>query len=225
MTAITVTFAEAGRYLPAAKVIHTGGPLRRQIMHADPLQGRELLGLEADRFTVLVMGGSQGAQRINEALLAALPTLLEEEGLQIVHLTGQQHYEKVRQQVEQVGARAPAYQCHAYLEQMGPALATADLVVSRAGSSSLAEATALGKPLILVPYPYAAGHQKYNAAAVGEVGAAEVIDNDSLCGPALSEAILRLYRDEHSCQGMAAASQQWGCTDAAEQIAQLLLSY
>lgn len=224
-TAITVTFAEVAEYLPSPKVVHTGGPLRRQIVHATALQGRELLGLDADRFTVLVMGGSQGAQRVNEGLVAALPTLLEESGLQIVHLTGQRHHEKVRQQVHAIGGRPPAYQCHAYLEQMGPALAAADLVVSRAGSSSIAEATARGKPLILVPYPYAGGHQKYNAAAVTRIGAAEVIDNDRAIGAVLGEAILKLYRDEPRRQAMAEASQKWGRTDAAERIAELLLSY
>ncbi len=223
--AITVTFAEAIPHLPADKVIHTGGPLRQQILTATAAEGRELLGLETDRFTILVTGGSQGARRINEALVAALPALLAMGNLQIVHLTGQQDYDTVEKQAQQIGATAPAYQCHAYLEQLGPALAVADLVVSRAGSSSLAETTARGKPLILIPYPYAAGHQKYNAAAVQEAGAAEVIDNASLSGPVLTEAILELYNDHSRRETMAAASRQWGRTDGAERIAQLLLSY
>ena len=223
--ALTVTFAETAEYLPSANVIHTGGPVRRQILQATATEGRELLGLDSKKFTLLVTGGSQGARRINEAALAALPSLLAEPGLQIVHLTGQSNYEEVRRQDRQLGATPPSYQCHTYLEQMGPALAAADLIVSRAGASSVAEATALGKPLILVPYPYAAGHQKHTAAVVGQAGAAEVIDNDRLTGVVLSDAVLKLYRDELSRRAMAEASRQWGRTDAAKQIAQLLLTY
>ena len=154
---ITLTFAEASKYLPGDRVLPTGGPVRRQILTATAAEGRELLELAAGKFTVLVTGGSQGARRINEALLAALPPLLAHTDLQTVHLTGQRDYQGVSRRAQEMGAAPPAYQCHAYLEQMGPAMAAADLIVSRAGSSSLAEATALGKPLILVPYPHALG--------------------------------------------------------------------
>ncbi len=223
--AITLAFDEAASYFPVNKIIYTGVPVRREIVTATTAEGRELLGLAADKFTVLVTGGSQGARRINEALVSALPTLLAEEHLQIVHLTGDRGYENVKQQAQQWSAASPAYQYHAYLEQMGPALAAADLVVSRAGSSSLGEATALGKPLILIPYPYAGGHQKYNAGVVQQAGGAEVIDNEALHGAVLGRAILELYEDGRRRQAMAEASRKWGRPDAAQRIAQLLLKY
>lgn len=223
--AITLAFAEAGSYFPADKIIHTGVPVREEVLTATAAAGQQLLGLEADKFTVLVTGGSQGARRINEAVLSGLPALLADEHLQIVHLTGHRDYQNVTQQARQRGAAPPAYQCYAYLEEMGPALAAVDLVVSRAGSSSLGEATVLGKPLILIPYPYAAGHQKYNAAAVQRAGGAKVIDNEALSGPVLAEAILQLYGDHRRRQAMTEASRKWGRPAAARQIAQLLLSY
>ncbi len=222
---ITLTFAEASKYLADDRIVHTGGPVRRQILTATATEGRQLLKLAADKFTVLITGGSQGARQINKALMAALPALLAQEDLQIVHLTGQRDYETVSHEAQQMGARPPAYQCHGYLEQMGPAMAAADLIVSRAGSSSLAEATALGKPLILIPYPYAADHQKYNATAVQEAGAAEVIEDAGLTGPVLADAILELYSNVQRRRAQAEAAQRWGTGDAAPQIARLLLSY
>jgi len=220
---VTLAFAAAAKYLPGRRTQHIGVPVRKQILSASRAQGQELLGLEPDRFTVLVTGGSQGASSLNEALMVALPTLLSEPDFQIVHLSGRRGYEAVKTQAEALGASLPAYHCLAYLEQMGAAVAAADLVVSRAGSSSIGEATALSKPLVLVPYPYAAGHQKYNAAEVEEAGAALVIPNEKLSGPRLAEVVLDVRRDEQRRRAMAEASAAWGRPEAAQDIAQILL--
>ena len=182
-----------------------------------------MLGLDGGRFTALVTGGSQGARSLNQALLAALPELLADADLQIVHLTGRGGYDTVKAEADQLGATAPAYHCHAFLEQMGPAVAAGDLIVSRAGSSSIGEATALGKPLVLIPYPHAAGHQKHNAAAVQKAGAAVVIEDSELSGAALAAVILALRQDDRRRAAMAEASATWGRPDAARDIAQLLL--
>jgi len=220
---VTLAFAAAARYLAGRRTQHTGAPVRSQILSASRAQGQELLGLEPDRFTVLVTGGSQGARSLNEALLDALPVLLAEPGFQIAHLTGRREYEAVKTHAEALGAAPPAYHCLAYLEQIGVVLAAADLVVSRAGSSSIGEATALGKPLVLVPYPYAAGHQKYNAAEVEEAGAALVIPDEQLSASRLAEAVLGLRRDEQQRRAMTEASTAWGRPDAAQHIARILL--
>lgn len=220
---VTLAFAAAAEYLPGRRTQHIGTPVRKQVLAASRAEGQELLGLALDRFTVLVTGGSQGAGSINEALLAALPTLLAESDFQIIHLTGKRNHEAVKTQAEALGAAPPAYHCLAYLEQMGAALAAADLVVSRAGSSSIGEATALGKPLVLVPYPYAAGHQKYNAAAVQEAGAAMVIPDEQLSGSRLAEVVVGLRRDEQWRVEMAEASAAWGRPEAAQDIARILL--
>jgi len=220
---VTLAFPGAAQYLPGRRTKCVGTPVRKQILSASRAEGRELLGLEPDRFTVLVTGGSQGARSLNEALLAALPVLLAEPQLQIVHLSGRRGYEAVKVQAEALGATLSAYHCLAYLEQIGAMLAAADLVVSRAGSSSIGEATALGKPLVLVPYPYAAGHQKYNAAEVEEAGAALVIPDEKLSGSKLAEVILELRQDEQQRTEMAQASAAWGRPEAAQDIAQILL--
>jgi len=220
---VTLAFPGAAQYLPGRRTEHIGAPVRKQILSASRAQGQELLGLAPDRFTVLVTGGSQGARSINEALMAALPTLLAVPDFQIVHLTGRRGYEAVKGQAKTLGASPPAYHCLAYLEQMGATLAAADLVVSRAGSSSIGEATALGKPLVLVPYPYAAGHQKYNAGELEEAGAALVIPDEQLSGSKLAEVVLELRRDEQRRRQMAEASMAWGRPEAAHHIARILL--
>ena len=220
---VTLAFPGAARYLPGRRTKCVGSPVRKQILAASCAEGQELLGLEPDRFTVLVTGGSQGARSINEALMAALPTLLAKPDLQIVHLTGNRDYETVKAEAEALGATPPAYHCLAYLEQMGAVLAAADLVASRAGSSSIGEATALGKPLVLVPYPYAAGHQKYNAAAVEEAGAALVIPDEKLSGAKLAEVVIELRQDEQHFIEMTRASAGWGRPEAAQDIARILL--
>ena len=220
---VTLAFAAAGEYLPGVETIHTGAPVRQQILAASRQEGRELLGLAPDRFTVLVTGGSQGARSINQALLAALPQLLAEADVQIVHLAGERDYDDVKAEAERLGARPPAYRCHAFVTRVGRAMAAADLIVSRAGSSSIGEATARGKPLILIPYPHAAGHQSYNAAEVAEAGGAVVIPDAELCGPALAQRILALYKDTEERAVMARASAAWGRPEAARNIAQLLM--
>ncbi len=220
---VTLAFAETAEHLPGANTVPTGAPVRKQILTAGAQQGRELLGLDADKFTVLVTGGSQGASSINQALLAALPTLVAEPDLQIVHLAGRRDYDVVKAETDRLGLVPPAYWCFAFLEQMGAAMAAADLIVSRAGSSSIGEATALGKPLILVPYPHAAHHQSYNAAAVAKVGGAVVIVDADLSGPTLADAILALYRDEEQRRAMAEASAILGRPEAARYIARLLI--
>ncbi len=220
---VTLAFASAAQYLPGRRTQHIGAPVRKQILTASRAEGQELLRLAPDRFTVLVTGGSQGARSLNEALLAALPVLLSAPDLQIIHLTGRRGYEAVKAQAETLGAAPPIYHCLAYLEQMGAVLAAADLVVSRAGSSSTGEATALGKPLVLVPYPYAAGHQKYNAAELEAAGAALVIPDEQLSGVKLAEVVLGLYRDKERRRRMAQASAAWGRPEAAQHIARILM--
>ncbi len=221
---VTLAFAAAAEYLPAAETIHTGAPVRQQILTASREEGRKLLGLAPDRFTVLVTGGSQGAHSINQALLAALPALLAEAEIQIVHLAGERDYDAVKVAAHRLGAQPPMYRCLAFMERMGEAMAAADLIVSRAGSSSIGEATALGKPLILIPYPHAAGHQSYNAAEIAGAGGAVVIADAELCGPALAERILALYGDHEERTAMAQASAAWGRPGAAREIAQLVMA-
>lgn len=162
---------------PKEKLIYTGNPVRREILEADPVVGRKHFGLKPDLPVVLVTGGSQGAELVNQAVVAALPRLLET--TQVLHVTGEHGIESVRFQVGRLDLEHPErYQAHAFLSSdMGLALAAADVVISRAGAQTIAELAALGKPAILVPL---AGHQVANAQLLARAGAVRVIGQDRL---------------------------------------------
>ena len=221
---ITLAFAEARETFPGPRVEVTGCPVRREILEAQRPAALQQLGLDAARPTLLVMGGSQGAHRINQAVVGALPQLLGPLALQVVHLTGERDYDEV------VGDSAPAaalyghYHAYPFAEHMGPFLAAADLVVSRAGSSSLAEASARGCPQILVPYPHAGGHQATNAQALAHAGAAHLLPDEHCESGELLHALTKLIKNEPARLEMSRAAYRWACPHAAERLAHGLLA-
>ncbi|MDQ2961191.1 MAG: UDP-N-acetylglucosamine--N-acetylmuramyl-(pentapeptide) pyrophosphoryl-undecaprenol N-acetylglucosamine transferase, partial [Candidatus Dormibacteraeota bacterium] len=175
---VATAFAETASHLKGVRVVQTGNPIREEVLAQLP---RPL----ADRpRSLLVMGGSQGARRINRAVAGCVADLLDAHpDLTVVHQTG------ARDIAEMEGARrrlAPAlqarYEVTAFIDDVGAALNRADLVLMRAGGSSLAECTAFGRPMILVPYPHAGGHQRFNAEPYAAAGAARVVA-DADCEP------------------------------------------
>jgi UDP-N-acetylglucosamine--N-acetylmuramyl-(pentapeptide) pyrophosphoryl-undecaprenol N-acetylglucosamine transferase len=172
---------------PATNVVVTGTPVRASILRAVPqAQARAALGLDAATTTIVVMGGSQGARRINDAV-AALIAGGEERGWQILHLSGERDYDRAR--AAAASARMPV-RVFAYLDDPAVAYAAADLVVARAGASTLAELAATATPALLVPYPYATDdHQARNAEAVAAAGAARVVADAELDGERLASEL------------------------------------
>lgn len=205
--------------LPRRSVV-TGVPIRAQAVGGDRRRGRVRFGLDPERFTVLVLGGSQGARSLNAAVPAAAAALADPAAVQILHQAG-------RGQADEVAARAatihaPRYVAVGYIEDIADAYAAADLVVCRAGAGTLAEVTANGRPCIAVPYPHAtAGHQDANARLLARHGAAVVIPDPDLSGQRLAAAIDALRVDPGRLQAMAAASAQMGRPRAAAQVADL----
>jgi UDP-N-acetylglucosamine--N-acetylmuramyl-(pentapeptide) pyrophosphoryl-undecaprenol N-acetylglucosamine transferase len=219
---VVISFAGGDHHYPKRELLLLGNPIRREALAIDQAEARRALDLPVDGKMLLVTGGSQGAQRINEATAAIAPQLLAEPGWTIVHVTGPANYEAIQALVgDSIG---PRYRIVPYMERMPAAIVAADVVVNRAGATTLAELTAAGKPMVLVPYPFAGGHQRLNALAAVEAGAAiELPDAD--CGPLrLSQLILPLMRDDTRLRAMAAASLAQGRPDAAERIARLALS-
>lgn len=219
---ITVAFEAAAKYFPPHKVVITGQPVREEILQGDRATARAQLGYEAHDFVLLVTGGSQGARRLNDALIEALPHLLAT-GIKIFHQTGRLDYERVRAAVATLKP-GPNYRCEAFISQMHLVLAAADLYVLRAGSSSLAEAAAWGLPMIVVPGAFAHGHQKHNAEALVQRGAAIMIEDEQLTGECLTAAIRALVADEARRQAMSHAALGWGSRQAAERIAELIIA-
>lgn len=223
--AVAVTYPGSIRHLKRPeRAVVTGNPLREQVRLADRARGREALGLADDATVVLVFGGSRGARHINEALVRIWPRLSTFDGLHVVHVAGRIEAASVAEaMVSALSASDGRYQLHGYIEDMGSAIAAADLIVSRSGATSLAEITAIGRAAVLVPYPYATDdHQTLNARAVAVAGAALVVSDAELDSDAFPEAIMRLVSDRRLREEMAAASAKLGRPDAGEHVAALV---
>ena len=225
---IAVTAAPAAARLPSGKAIVTGYPVRRGFFEAQKDEGRQRLSLDPQLPTLFVSGGSQGGRSINQAVAEQLPRLLEV--CQVVHVSGRADHPWLaeaheRLPVRQAGlpdARRSAYHLHDYLhEEMPWAMAAADLAVMRSGASTLGELTAVGLPAILVPYPYAGGHQRANARYLEDLGGAVVLEEEDL--PHLFERVHELLDDRPRLESMAAALRSAARPKAAQEIARLVL--
>jgi len=216
---IAVTSMAAEQWLPARKLVVTGYPTRPALRNADRAAARHSWSLGADDQLLLVFGGSQGSRRINLALAAAAPRLLEV--CHIVHVSGTLDLRAA----EAARAALPEtlrgrYHLHAYLDSpdMALALAAADLAVCRAGAASLGELPARGLPAVLVPLPISGGHQWPNARQLEAAGAVEVLADADCDGPGLAAIVLRLLSEPVRLAAMAQASRSLDRPDAAAAI-------
>ncbi len=206
-----------------AKAVVTGVPVGRRAVEGDRARGRHRFGLAPDRMTVLVLGGSQGARSINEAMVGAALHLADPGTLQVVHQTGPAHEEWVRAHAAKL--QTLRYVAVGYIDDVADAYACADLVVCRAGASTLAEVTARGLPCIVVPYPYAAeAHQEANARLLERAGAAVVVLDRDLSGDGLAALLNTLRGQPATLRAMAAASRRLGKPEAAARVADLVRS-
>lgn len=207
-----------------ANVQVVGCPIRESFAEANRSAGVKRFGLDPDEKTLLVTGASQGARTINRAMCAVGDAIAKIEGWQVLHLAGDGEAESVREAYRRQGVRATVV---AYTEHMADALAAADLIVSRAGASTLAEITAVGRASVLMPYPFdKSRHQMANALVLGEAGAAEIVEDriePERNGPVLREVLTRLMCDEATLRRMARCAGELGRFDAASEIAGALL--
>jgi UDP-N-acetylglucosamine--N-acetylmuramyl-(pentapeptide) pyrophosphoryl-undecaprenol N-acetylglucosamine transferase len=176
---VFMSFPDAQGSFPPERSLWTGNPIRGEFFQAGAQR-------PATPFTVLIMGGSQGAHRLNMEVLAALPLLTDlKEGLHFLHLTGEADEAEVAAGFAQAGFAA---EVAAFTPEVAKWMARAHLVVCRAGASTLAELTAVGRAALLVPYPFAANnHQEFNARFLEDAGAAEMILNKDFTGEVLAD--------------------------------------
>ena len=205
-------FPEAGRYFADRKVYQLGNPIRRELM-----ENYMRPSLQHDRLRVLVFGGSQGAHALNMRMIESLPHLADlRQRIEIVHQTGARD----REQVE-AGYRACGFapDVREFITDMSTAYARADLVVCRAGATTLAELTVCKKPSILVPFPRAAdNHQVRNAQSLVEAGAAVMIEEKDLTGEVLAAEIRAILGQPERRDLMARAAGRLGAPQAAGEI-------
>ena len=209
-------------YLPKRKAVTiTGYPLRPNLQVLSPEIAQHTLGIDAPtRPVLLVWGGSKGARSINRALTANLAALLSE--MEIIHISGQLDWAEI--EAAQAGLPpdlAEHYHPYPYLHEIAAAFSVADLVISRAGASTLGEYPFYGLPAILVPYPYAWRYQKVNADYLAQRGAAIIIENADLADKLLP-AIRELMRDKQRREQMRQTMHSLHRPQAAEAIANIL---
>ena len=222
-TAIAVSFEATCAALGAGRRCFVTGTPIRDLSGIDRLAARERLGLLAGERLVVIFGGSQAVRRMNAAVAAALPKLVER--AVVIHVAGEDGMaaaEAARDALpETVRGR---YRPSAFLgEDLLGAMAAADLVVGRAGSSTLAETTAFGLPIVVVPYPHAGAHQSANALALVNAGAAEVIADEAFDAAALLNAA-SILDDPARHATMAAAARSLGRPGAAAAVAAILVA-
>lgn len=194
----------------------SGNPTRDSLAAVNGSQARERFGLDQDKQTVLVLGGSQGAHSINRAMLEALGKLGRERRVQILWQTGERDYGWVKDKSAVYGLKVVVEE---FIHDVALAYGAADLVICRAGAITIAELTRCGLPAILVPYPFAAAnHQLFNARTLVEAGAVEIIPDQELNGERLSSVLTALLRDEKRLAMMAKESKKLGRPEAAEKV-------
>ncbi|WP_033829304.1 undecaprenyldiphospho-muramoylpentapeptide beta-N-acetylglucosaminyltransferase [Bacillus andreraoultii] len=222
VTKIAISFEEAKEYFPKEKVVMTGNPRATEVLGNDGIKGKQSVGLSLTKKTVLIFGGSRGARPINEAVLSILDDFANRD-YQILYITGEVHFEAVKKEVERAGNPNNVV-IVPFLHNMPEVLAGVDLIVSRAGATSIAEFTSLGIPSILIPSPYVTNnHQEKNARSLERNEAAIVILEKDLVGGKLLHAIDEILFDQNKLQTMHLNAKKIGIQNASDRLYQLCL--
>ncbi|MDW8319788.1 MAG: undecaprenyldiphospho-muramoylpentapeptide beta-N-acetylglucosaminyltransferase [Armatimonadota bacterium] len=219
---VCVTFESTTRYFGSSRCVHTGLPVRRDLLQSrmERTQACQLLGMNPGGRVLFVIGGSQGARALNGWTLEMSPGL-KQAGVQVIHQVGERNladFERFPQSAD--------YRWFGFMDvqTLGQALSAADLVLSRAGASTLNEIALFGKPAVFVPYPYAyADHQWHNAQELARHGGAVVFRESELDAEKLLTSLLELLSDERRLQQMGETNRRWSREDAAERVVQQVL--
>lgn len=225
-SAITATTAETSAFFPSKRVIATGYPLRQEVLSATRPAAQAHFKLASGLPTLLIFGGSRGARSINQALMGQLAAILAqvEYHLQVIHVTGsldwvamQTRYQALPREVQE------RYHMFEYLhDDMGLAMAAADVVVSRAGASCLGEFPYFGLPSVLVPYPHAWRYQRVNADWLVRRGAGVLLLDETL-DDQLTATMVGLLKDSSRLKSLGQAAQALRIENGAERIAQVIM--
>lgn len=230
-TKIAISFESAAAFFPKkvqSRIARTGIPIRKALMRVELEGARQYLGLEQHIPTILILGGSQGAVKINEAILSALPDLVS--FANVIHQTGQANFENVESVSKVVltkSENASRYHPVNYLNEVSlqRSAGVADIIVSRAGANSIAEIGLWKKPAILIPIPESVSHdQRSNAYSYARTGAAIVLEEENLAPHLLVSEIERILHDPELAKRMGASASGFTDPDAARIIANEMLT-
>ena len=220
-------FQEAAEYFKKPeKHVFAGNPVRKAFLDADMKTSREKLGFAEDDFVLLVFGGSQGAEKINEVGFDLMEAVNGHEGMTYVFGTGSQYYDEILEKAKEKNIEIqPNIMVKSYINDIQYYLGAADLIISRAGALSVAESTVCGRALLLIPSPNVTGnHQYYNAKALEDNGAAVIIEEKDLTGEKLIETVASLIDDKEKLQSMSDAALKMAVTDSNERIYKVIMN-
>ncbi|MFZ2522557.1 MAG: undecaprenyldiphospho-muramoylpentapeptide beta-N-acetylglucosaminyltransferase [Minisyncoccia bacterium] len=224
---IAISYPEVASYFPQDKTAYTGNPIRKEIQEVMKIGGHEILKLDPNIPTILILGGSQGSKFINEVILNALPLLVEK--YQIIHQTGKKNYavvEETKKVVLNENKNIDRYRAYDYLDnlKLRAAAGAADLIISRAGSA-IFEIACWGKPSIIIPIPEETSHdQRSNAYSYARSGAAEVIEEKNLTEGILVSEINGILSNKQELSNMIQSALSFARVDAARLIAQEIIA-
>lgn len=224
--AVALTYEVAGA--PVAdkeKLVVTGNPVRSSVLTSTREEGRSMLGIPEEASMLLVFGGSLGARHLNAAISSMKKDLLAIDNLYVVHITGPKELEAVEAVLALAEEEKKRYLVMGYQNRMGETMAACDMVVSRAGATSLAEISARCIPAILVPFPFAtADHQTTNARSYVQAGAAWMMADDMVETPEFKELVLTFVDDEKARLKMSEAARGFETGNAASKLADVVLN-
>jgi UDP-N-acetylglucosamine--N-acetylmuramyl-(pentapeptide) pyrophosphoryl-undecaprenol N-acetylglucosamine transferase len=214
---VFISFEESRAHFPGGSLLLTGNPILEEF-----LAGNTKSGEKNQIFTILIVGGSQGAHAINRSMVETLKILKERGKVPgVIHQTGETDYKEVVEAYRREGVKGEVLP---FIEDMGRAYSQADLVIGRAGAATVSELAALGKPSILIPYPHAANrHQETNAQMLVRAGGAEMMLEETLSGQRLAESLMRYMNDRPALTEMGQRAKKVGRGDAAGIIVDQLM--
>jgi len=215
-------------YFDPKKIILTGNPIRNEILNGDRLRASEIFNLTLSKPLILIIGGSQGAEAINDFVLRIINDLLKD--YEIIHVTGRENIKEIQAEAQVVMDKDLDKYYHpiGYLDEdkLKHAYCVADIIISRAGSGSIFEISAVGKPSILIPLPTSAGnHQSKNANVYAQLGAAEVVEQENLTPNFFMDKIRLLFAIPEKLKEMSQAAKSFSKPMAARSIAREILEF
>lgn len=219
---IGIAFEDAAKFFPQSKTKLVGNPRGQEVCGIQQSAILSEYDLDPAKQTVLIFGGSQGALKINQAVISSIPEFAKKE-YQILYASGERYFKEIEEKIGMTKDAFPNISIRPYIDKMAEVMANSDLLIGRAGATSIAEFTALGLPAILVPSPYVTNdHQTKNALSLARAGAVTVIADNELTGENLIQAVDEIMTDPKLRAKMAEASKKQGITDASSRLYQLV---
>lgn len=218
---IAISFEKTKDFFKKKNVILTGNPLRRELLNIDKLTAIKEFSLSGDKFHILIMGGSQGAHRINLLALETFSSFngLMKDKLQLIHITGNKDYKRVKDGYNMLGIDARVF---SFLDEVGYAYTASDLVIARSGATTISEILFFGLPAILIPYPYARTHQTLNAKLLEDKGCCILWEEDKISKKELENSLLRLYNNKSLLKQMSKNCNRLFIVDSTKKLADLV---